>query len=185
MAEIVWGVVLPLVLAGLLLALLALFAQRASRALARTREVAGFQRDAAELAVRIDRTLGALVPRIEAIRRHQLEAQEVEGELDESLHALALYLEEARAIPTPVELSETREIIAQEIERAARALETIRHGVRLAAASRGRRSELEAQTSIKRGFLGLLHSRDAVAEHSADLAAARDAAARKWRTSRI
>ncbi len=185
MTEILWGVVLPLLLAALLLALLVVFAQRASRALARTREVAGFQREAAELAVRIDASLAALVPRIDAVRRHQLQPQEVEAELDEGLDSLGLYLEEARAIRTPPELSETRDFIAHEIERAVRALEMIRHGVRLAAAGRGRRGELEAQTSIKRGFLGLLHAREAVAEHGADLAAARDAAARKWRTSRI
>ena len=185
MGDIVWGVVLPLVLAALLLALLVLFAQRASRALARTREVAGFQREASELAERIDETLGALVPRIDSVRRHQLQAHEVEGELNESLEALSGYLEQARAIRTPPELSETRDFIAHEIERAVRAVEMIHHGVSLAAASQGRRGELEAQTSIKRGFLGLLHAREAVAEHAADLAAARDAATRKWRTSRI
>jgi hypothetical protein len=53
-----------------------------------------------------------------------------------------------------------------EIERAGRALEMVEHGVIVRA--RGRRHETapEAETAIKRGYLNLLHAREAIARHA-------------------
>ena len=181
----VLAVVLPLVFAILLVMLLVLFVQRGSRALAYTRALAGFQRDAADLAARIDATLEPLVSRVDGVRRQQTPATEIYEELRAGLDAMASYLEEARAIRAPDELAETRSMIAQDIQRGARALEMVMHGVRLWRSGHGRQAELEAQTAIKRGYLNLLHARDAAAEHLADLAEAREAGATKWRTSRI
>jgi hypothetical protein len=59
------------------------------------------------------------------------------------------------------------------------------HGCQLAAGVGGRRSELEAQTSIKRGYLNLLHAREALSEHAADVVSLREDVMRKWRASRI
>ena len=181
-----WGIVLPLLLAALLLVLLSWFVHRGAQALAQTREIAGFQRDAADLSARIDGTLGQLTARVDGVRRQQIPPAEIQEELKQALDSLATYLDEARAINAPAGLTETRNLIAQDIQRAARAVEMVSYGVRLWTGSvGGRRAELEAQTSIKRGYLNLLHARDSVAEHTSDVAAARDAAERKWRTSRV
>lgn len=175
----------PLFLAAILFILLGLFVQRASKALAQTRAVAGFQRDASELATRIDGTLEQLATRVDAVRRGQLPPGEIQAELRAGLDAMAGYLEEARKIRTPDELSETRNLIAQDIQRGARSLEMVLHGVRMWGGGYGRQAELEAQTSIKRGYLNLLHARETVGEHLSDLAEARAAGESKWRTSRI
>ena len=48
----------------------------------------------------------------------------------------------------------------------------------------GRHRELEAQTAIKRGYLNLLHAREAIARHAAELAAGRPANQRRWLSGR-
>jgi hypothetical protein len=183
--RVIAAVILPLLFALLVLLLVALFVQRASKALAQVRQRAGFHREATELASKIDATLQQLAGRVDAVRRGQVAPAEVHDELRHGLDTMANYLEQARAIRATGEFAETRSLIAQDIQRGARALEMILHGVRLWSTVQGRRSELEAQMAIKRGYLNLLHARDDVAEHLDDLAKARDTRQAKWRTSRI
>jgi hypothetical protein len=178
-------VVLPLLFALLVMLFLALFVQRASKALAVVRQRAGFNRDAMELASKIDATLEQLAARVDAVRRQHVPPGEIHEELRQGVDIMATYLEEARAIRATGEFAETRNLIAQDIQRGARALEMVLYGVRLWSSGSGRKAELEAQTAIKRGYLNLLHVRDDVAEHLADLAEARDTSRGKWRTSRI
>jgi hypothetical protein len=40
------------------------------------------------------------------------------------------------------------------------------HGAKIMAQSRRRGREIEAQTSVKRGYLNLIHARDAIAAHA-------------------
>ena len=54
-----------------------------------------------------------------------------------------------------------------ELERAERALAMVDHGATILAQVRRRGRELEAQTSIKRGYLNLIHAREAIARHAA------------------
>ena len=56
--------------------------------------------------------------------------------------------------------------LVEELERAGRALTLIEHGCGLLGVDRGRGHEPEAQTSIKRGYLNLLHAREALARHA-------------------
>src|ERR671921_839213 len=69
----------------------------------------------------------------------------------------------------PVVLPGTGPIVARtrELERAQRALEMVEHGTTMLAAARRGPRELEAQTSIKRGYLNLIHAREAFARHAA------------------
>ena len=55
-----------------------------------------------------------------------------------------------------------------ELERAARALEMVEHGRSIQASARSGGREIEAQTAIKRGYLNILHAREAIA-HQAKL----------------
>ena len=52
------------------------------------------------------------------------------------------------------------------LERAGRALSTVEHGTNILASVRGGARELEAQTSIKRGYLNLIHAREAIARQA-------------------
>jgi hypothetical protein len=177
-------IVLPLLVLAVLLVALLIFLNRAGRALRYTREVQGFQREAADLGARMDRALGGLVIRIDAVRRRRVDPGEIVGELDEALGMMEGFVAEAEAIKTPAEFGESRALITEDLSRGLRALEMVRHGVRLGVDTFGRSAELEANTAIKRGYLNLLHAREAVLEHTADLAEARDPGERRWRTSR-
>ena len=60
--------------------------------------------------------------------------------------------------------------LAEEVERAARAFDMIDHGcATLSSASVGRARGAEGQTAIKRGYLNVLHAREAVVEIATNL----------------
>ncbi|MGI8704173.1 MAG: hypothetical protein ACR2JZ_06645 [Candidatus Limnocylindrales bacterium] len=177
-------VLVALLLAALLLAALLFFLRRASQALNRTREVAGFQREAQEVGERVDGTLLGLIDRVDQVRHGSLPAAEIHAALVSGVEKLEGYLVEVQGIAAPRGLVGTRERIATDIERGIRALQLIEHGAEQWEQTHGRRSELEAQTSIKRGYLNLLHAREESRDHLADLAAARDASRAKWRSVR-
>ena len=59
-----------------------------------------------------------------------------------------------------------RDDLVAELERAGRALATVEHGATIMSTIRGGARELEAQTSIKRGYLNLLHAREAIAREA-------------------
>ena len=64
-----------------------------------------------------------------------------------------------------------RDEIVAELERAKRALEMIEHGVSIQVSARAGARELESQTAIKRGYLNVLHAREAIAGHAVEAAA--------------
>jgi hypothetical protein len=55
-----------------------------------------------------------------------------------------------------------------ELERAQRALEMVEHGTSIMINIRRGPRELEAQTAIKRGYLNLIHAREAFARRALD-----------------
>ncbi len=166
---------LLLSLAGFVaLAILSLLViRRASRVLTETREAETFRRSTVDLADRAERSLAGVSARIDLVRRHQLEAPAITENLVAAIDAVERYVTEARALRPPLELGPQHEAIVAELLRARRALGMAEHGCTvLATASRGPR-ELEAQTSIKRGYLNILHAREALGRHAADVAASR------------
>ena len=62
--------------------------------------------------------------------------------------------------------------IVAEVGRAGRAIEMIEHGCNLLLSMSGPAAELEAQTSIKRGYLNLIHAREAIVRLAAEANAA-------------
>ena len=52
------------------------------------------------------------------------------------------------------------------VERARRALEMVEHGTAIMVTVRRGPRELEAQTAIKRGYLNVLHAREAIARQA-------------------
>lgn len=172
--------VLPLIAFLILALLFALVLRRAGRFLAATRDVERFRRQVDDLARRVEVSFGEVTARVDAVRRGQLGADQIADDLAASRDAAARYADEARAFQPPPDGRRIRDELVAELERAGRALEMIEHGRAIQASARSGGREIEAQTAIKRGYLNVLHAREAIAHHakSARDLAATDAANR-------
>jgi len=161
-----WGaIVLPLLLAGLLLYILWYFARAGGKALARSREVTRFRFEAKQVGARADPVLERLAARVDAARRHLVPPEEILGDLDEGTQELGEAQAMTEAMRAPPYALHLRDAMGQDLERAVRAIEMIRFGCEQSTAGRGRGAELEAQTSVKRGYLNLLHARESLGSH--------------------
>lgn len=161
--------VLPLIAFVILLILFVLVLRRASRFIAATRDVERFRREIGDLSGRIETSLGEICSRVNSLRRGQLDAEALGDDLTASLDAVSRYADETRGLHPPADGRPMLDEIVSELERAGRALEMIEHGRSIQASARAGGREIESQTSIKRGYLNVLHAREAIA-HQADLA---------------
>jgi hypothetical protein len=141
--------------------------RRAGRFIAATRDVERFRRQVGDLGARIETSLGEICARVDSLRRGQLDAEALGDDITASLDAVGKYADEARELHPPSDASRIREDIVAELERAGRALEMIEHGRSIQASARAGGREVEAQTSIKRGYLNVLHAREAIAHQVA------------------
>lgn len=173
------AIVLPILAFIALGAVAAIVLRRAGRLLARTRDADRFRRGVADLAGRIETSLGGVSERIDAVRRHQVTAEEIVANLTAATDAVVRYADEARSFPTAAGLGEVRAGLIDELDRAARALQMVEHGCSILASARVGGRELEAQTAIKRGYLNILHAREAIARHAVTAATYRSAAQRE------
>lgn len=160
---------LPVLAFLILLTLFVLVLRRAGRFIAATRDVERFRRQVGDLAARVETSLGEICSRVDAVRRGQLGADQLADDLAASLDAVGRYETEAEGLHPPSGGTEIRDSIAAELARAARALEMIEHGRGIQASARSGGREIEAQTAIKRGYLNVLHAREAIA-HQAKVA---------------
>ena len=145
----------------------AIVLRRAGRIVARTREIEGFRSSVRDLTTRIDQSLEGAAGRIDAVRRGQLGADTIGPTIEAATDAVARYSDEARALKGPAVAAEVRDALVDDLERAERALGMVEHGAGILAQVRRRGRELEAQTSIKRGYLNLIHAREAIVRHAA------------------
>lgn len=159
--------ILPLLAFVILLVLFLLVLRRAGRFIAETRDVERFRRQLGELAARIETSLGEICARVDGVRRGQFGADALGDDIAASLDAVGRYADEARALRPPAEGRRIRDEIVSELERAGRALEMIEHGRSIQVSARSAGREIEAQTSIKRGYLNVLHAREAIAHQAA------------------
>ncbi|HEV8489412.1 MAG TPA: hypothetical protein VGQ58_06455 [Candidatus Limnocylindrales bacterium] len=141
--------------------------RRGARLIADTRDTERFKRRVADLATRVDQSLEGVAGRIDAVRRHTTGAEDIGENIAAAREAVARYETEARALRGPAGAHEIRDAIVGELGRAARALEMADHGCAILTSARIGSRELEAQTSIKRGYLNVLHAREAIARHAA------------------
>jgi hypothetical protein len=158
--------VLPILAFIILLTLFILVLRRAGRFIAATRDVERFRRQVGELVGRAEISLAEICVRVDAVRRGSLGADEVADDLAASIDAVGRYEDEARGLHPPKDGVTIREAIVAELERAARALEMIEHGRGIQASARSGGREVEAQTAIKRGYLNVLHAREAIAHQA-------------------
>ncbi|HEY7590055.1 MAG TPA: hypothetical protein VH723_03630 [Candidatus Limnocylindrales bacterium] len=157
-----WLAILALV--ALALAIL-IVARRAAKLLLESRDTARFREETADLVARIEQSLSGVGGRIDAVRRQTVPAESIAESIAAAREAVSRYEAEARALHGPGAATEIRDAIAAELERAARALEMVDHGCGIIASAVGGRG-LEGQTSIKRGYLNVLHAREAISRHA-------------------
>lgn len=160
-------VALPLLAFVALAAGFAIVVRRAGRIVARTRELEGFRSSIRELTTRIDQSLEGAAGRVDAVRRGQLGAETIGPTIAAATDAVTRYAGEAKALKGPSLAAPIRDAIVDDLERAERALAMVDHGAKILAQARRRGRELEAQTSIKRGYLNLVHAREAIVRHAA------------------
>ena len=161
---------IPVVLFALLAVSFLLVLRRAARVVAETHEMDGFRRTAGDLTARIAASLAGAGERVDAVRRGQMAPDTIGETLDVARDAMERYRAETEALVVPTGYDPLRVRLAEELGRAARALEMIDHGcATLSAASIGRAREAEGQTAIKRGYLNILHAREAIVEIGTNL----------------
>jgi len=160
-------VFLPILAFVALVAGLFVVFRRTNRIVARTRELEEFRVAIQDLATRIDQSLDGAAGRIDAVRHHELPADALAETLAAASDAVERYIEEARALTPPSQTKSIRNDIVGDLERAGRALAMVEHGATIMVAVRRGNRELEGQTSLKRGYLNLLHAREAIARHAA------------------
>lgn len=141
--------------------------RRAGRIVARTRETEHFRSAVRDLTTRIDQSLEGAIGRIDGVRRGRLGADVIPPTIEAATDAVERYADEARALKGPPAGVEIREAIVEELARAGRALAMVEHGAKILAQARRRGRELEAQTAVKRGYLNLVHAREAIVRHAA------------------
>lgn len=156
---------------------------RAARVVADTRVDDAFRRDAAAIADRAVEHLGEACVQIDSVRRRLAAPDTLEEILPPALEALDGLATETSALTAPPALEPFRARLGGEIDRAARAADTVRHGGVLMGVTAGRPRELEGETSIKRGYLNLLHAREALQLLAVDLRAG-GVDTRRWLTDR-
>ena len=146
---------------------LLIFIRRAAKALADTRETTRFRRRMADLAPRVQKSLDDVAVRVDGVRRRTLAAEAIGPDIESAVAAVDAYTIEARALRGPGAGAEIREAIVTELEHARRALEMVEHGCGILVGGRVGSRELEAQTAVKRGYINILHAREALVRHMA------------------
>lgn len=161
-------ILLPLLAFVALGALASIVLRRAGRVLTETRDADRFKRGIADLAARVETSLGGVSERIDSVRRQQETADTIETNLAAAVDAVRRYAGEAKELPAPPSLADLRVALIEDLERTARALQMVEHGCSILASARPGGRELEAQTAIKRGYLNILHAREAIGRHAAE-----------------
>ena len=141
--------------------------RRAGRLIANQREIQSFRSAVRDLNERIGMSLDGAAQRIDGVRRQQLSAEGLGDTVAATGDAITRYADEARALKGPPEAAAIARDIVSDLDRAKRAIDMVEHGATILASVRRGGRELEAQTSIKRGYLNLIHAREAIARHAA------------------
>jgi hypothetical protein len=169
---------------GLLLFAFVFVLRRAAELVARTRELDAFREAGSSVVDRAVAQLAIGAERIDRVRRRQDPPQQLDPVLVTLLDALGGLRAEADALAAPPTFDPLRVRIVEEVDRTMRAVEVVKHGCTLLGAGTRRPSSTEGETSIKRGYLNVLHGREALIALGADLRAGRLDASR-WYSDRL
>jgi hypothetical protein len=143
------------------------FVRRAARFLADSRDVGRFRRSLSEISSGAVTSLDAILGPIDGVRRRTTAADAIVEGLVEAGTSITGYAAEARELRGPDPAPAIRDSLVAELERAERALQMVEHGCAVLSAARTDTRAPEGQTSIKRGYLNILHARDAIIAQAA------------------
>lgn len=160
------AILLPIMAFIALAAGLAVVFRGTGRIAARTREIQQFKAAVKDLTFRADTVLTAAAGQIDAVRHHLAGPDTIGHTVADATETLEQYGNEARTWAGPRRAQAIRDDLVGELERAIRALAMVEHGGNILASARRGARDLEAQTSIKRGYLNLIHAREAIARHA-------------------
>jgi hypothetical protein len=155
-------------------ALFLIVLRRASQVFGETRRAATFRQGVSEVEERLDTDLAAMASFVDPVRRSDVPAPDEERfaeVLAATQESIAWARERSRDLVAPTGLEESRTVFMDELGRADEALRSIEHGVTVLSAARVGQRALEGRTSIKRGFLGLVHVRERLADEAGRVAA--------------
>jgi hypothetical protein len=159
-------ILLPIMAFIALAAGLAVVFRGTGRIAARSREIQQFKAGVKDLTLRTDTLLAAAAGQIDAVRHQQAGPEQISQTVVDATETLERYGDEARRWSGPRRAQAVRDDFVGELERAIRALGMVEHGADMLASARRGTRDLEAQTSIKRGYLNLIHAREAIARHA-------------------
>ncbi|HSO28932.1 MAG TPA: hypothetical protein VLS28_03450 [Candidatus Sulfomarinibacteraceae bacterium] len=140
--------------------------RRTGSILSRTREAESFRGEVHDLVRRAELSLSEIAILIDGVRRRAAEPETIGASLSAARDAADRYADEARTLSAPPMAVVHRDAIVHELERAGRALELVEHGCSLLGSGRRFERGPEADTAVKRGYLNLIHAREAMAEHA-------------------
>jgi hypothetical protein len=125
------------------------------------RRDAAVNKAAIDLAHRVDTSLTELAALVDEVRRRKSPPETTEASLQAAADALSHYEMEAEPMAKHKSASGAIATMAAEIERAHRAVDLIEHG-RSLMADMSEDHFGEGETSVKRGYLNLVHAREAI-----------------------
>jgi hypothetical protein len=129
------------------------------------RRVSQRLRAALDIAARADSALEQVAAAVDELRRRRADGEEVGRLLRASSDGFRQLSRDAATIAQQGEPAVLSALVA-ELERARRAIELIEHGRDMLEVS-GRPGE--GETEIKRGYLGILHAREAIREQAIEI----------------
>lgn len=158
-----------------IVALVAAVAIRRTAGLARrTRQLERLQADVVGISQRLAAIVDPLVGSLDEVRRGAGDPAGAGAAAEAARAGLRDLGRETRALRSPAALADRVASLAWEVDRAARSADLAAHG--LAQMARARHdADAEAQTSLKRGTLGLRHAREAVTRVMVEVAGLRPA----------
>ncbi len=127
-------------------------------------------RTALDIARRTDVSLTELAAIVDDLRRRKAGPETGAASLRACSEALSRYALEADAVDRHASAVDFA-VLRTEIERAQRAVELIEHG-RVMMLERTGERVAEGETSVKRGYLNLLHARDSIKARAEEISAA-------------
>jgi hypothetical protein len=156
------GTLLWLTALGALSLVAAAFLRRMASLAGGTRELEHLQRDVVGIHERLTATVEPLVAHLDDVRRGALDPAQAAPEVDAARATLRTLSQQAHQLKAPPALADRVHVLTWEVDRAVRAADMAGHGLGQMGQTR-HDAGTEAQTSLKRGTLGLRHAREAVA----------------------
>lgn len=172
-------VVVPLVIFFVMGALVVWLLWRIVAAGGKARRATASTEAASEIARRAEATLGNLLTVIDEVRRRKLPPEDALVDLALTQETLRRNALEASALSGGSRSSSLTAALVDDIERAARSVELVAHGVELLVDVSGV-GQGEGETSVKRGYLNLVHAREAIRARREQIADGSDSVSGSW-----